>query len=207
MMSPGFHSAAFLVHLSGLWVAIRRACRHFSFFCVSTQFVMLYLCMCSSASFVLLFIQSSLRNRPLVLLCSLHQHRMKYCCLGRIRHVSCLLLAYFVVTNVRSKALHDTFGVIPSRKFANPCNVAHLFSQWRAELALNVWIHSCFSPSEFMSLSSARLLQAARFFGLPNRRRPSNTIFITANVLAFFASSRPAPQGERQQEERFHRYS
>ena len=26
MISPGFHSAAFLVHLSGLWVAMRRAC-------------------------------------------------------------------------------------------------------------------------------------------------------------------------------------
>ena len=38
MISPGFHSAAFLVHLSGLWVAIRRACGHFSFFCASNQF-------------------------------------------------------------------------------------------------------------------------------------------------------------------------
>ena len=41
MISPRFHSAAFLVHQSGLWEAIRMACRHFSFFCVSTQFVML----------------------------------------------------------------------------------------------------------------------------------------------------------------------
>ena len=32
MISPGFHSAAFPVHLSGLWVAIGRACRHFSFY-------------------------------------------------------------------------------------------------------------------------------------------------------------------------------
>ena len=54
MMSPGFHSAAFLVHLSGFGVAIRRACRHFSFFCVSNQLVMLYVSICSSASSVIL---------------------------------------------------------------------------------------------------------------------------------------------------------
>ena len=55
MMSPRFHSAAFLVHLSGLGVAIRRACRHFSFFFVSTQIVMLDVNICSSASSVILF--------------------------------------------------------------------------------------------------------------------------------------------------------
>ena len=62
MISPGFHSAAFLVHLSGLWVAIRRACHHFSFSCVSTQVGMLCVNMFSSASLALLFtysIQSS----------------------------------------------------------------------------------------------------------------------------------------------------
>ena len=32
MLSPGFHSATLLVHLSGLWAAIRRARRHFNFF-------------------------------------------------------------------------------------------------------------------------------------------------------------------------------
>ena len=41
MISPRFHLAAFLVRLSGIWVAIRKACCHFSFFCVSTQFVFL----------------------------------------------------------------------------------------------------------------------------------------------------------------------
>ena len=55
MMSPRFHSASFLVHLSGFGVAIRRGCRHFSFFCVSTQLVMLYVSICSSASSVILF--------------------------------------------------------------------------------------------------------------------------------------------------------
>ena len=34
LSSPAFHSAAFLVHLSLLCVAIRGACRHFSFLCV-----------------------------------------------------------------------------------------------------------------------------------------------------------------------------
>ena len=51
MTSPGFHSAAFPVHLSGLWVAMRRACRHVSFFCVSTQVVTLCVSIFSSASF------------------------------------------------------------------------------------------------------------------------------------------------------------
>ena len=32
LSSPGFHSAAFLVHLSLLCVGFRRACRHFSFY-------------------------------------------------------------------------------------------------------------------------------------------------------------------------------
>ena len=48
MISPEFHSAAFLVLLSGLWVAIGMARRHFSCFCVFTQFVML----CVSIFFV-----------------------------------------------------------------------------------------------------------------------------------------------------------
>ena len=59
MMSLGFHSAAFLVPLSGFGVAIRRACRHFSFFCVSTQFVMLRVSICSSVLHFTCSIQSS----------------------------------------------------------------------------------------------------------------------------------------------------
>ena len=59
MISPGFCSAAFLVHLSGLCVAVRRACRHFSFFCVSTQFVMLCVSMFSSASLAILLMYST----------------------------------------------------------------------------------------------------------------------------------------------------
>ena len=63
----GFHSPAFLVQLSGFWVAIRRACRQFSFFCVSTQLVMLL-----SAFFISFFRASfhvsSLLNRLLGLL-------------------------------------------------------------------------------------------------------------------------------------------
>ena len=50
MISPGFHSAVLLVHLSCLCVAIRRAWRDVIFFCVSTQFVMLYVSIFSSAS-------------------------------------------------------------------------------------------------------------------------------------------------------------
>ena len=42
----------------GLWVEIRRAWRHFNFFCVSTQFVMLYVSIFSSASLALLFLYS-----------------------------------------------------------------------------------------------------------------------------------------------------
>ena len=45
MISPEFHSAAFLVHLSELWVAIRRACRRFSFLFRPN------LCCCMSAFF------------------------------------------------------------------------------------------------------------------------------------------------------------
>ena len=65
----------FLVHLSGLWVAIRRACRHTSFFSVSTPFVTLYRSIFSSASFVLLFMSLIQRSEPsswlAVLSCSL----------------------------------------------------------------------------------------------------------------------------------------
>ena len=83
MMSPGFHSAAFLVHLSWLCVAIRRAWRHFNF----SVFVMLYDSIFSLASFgLLLCLESSLLNRLPGLLCCLHHHPMKYCCLDRIRH-------------------------------------------------------------------------------------------------------------------------
>ena len=73
MMSPGFHSAAFLVHLSGFGVAIRRACRLFSFLCVSTQLVVLCVSICSSASSVILFpfsIQSSKLSSWLAVLSS-----------------------------------------------------------------------------------------------------------------------------------------
>ena len=93
LLSPGFHSAAFLVHLSWNFVAIRIACRHFSFFCVSTQFVMPYV------SIFLSFFHASfhvfnLQDCPHGLLCFLHRRRMKCCCLGRLHHVCCLLLEY-----------------------------------------------------------------------------------------------------------------
>ena len=78
---------------SGFLVAIRKACRHFSFFCVSTP-----ICDAACQHFFISFFRASfhvsLLNRLLVLLCCLHQHRMKYCCLGRIHHVCCLLLEY-----------------------------------------------------------------------------------------------------------------
>ena len=87
-----FHSAAFLVHPSGFWVANRRACHHFSFFCVSIQFVMLYVSILSSASFVLHFMYSIQSSRSSSWLAD--HHRMKYCCLVRIHHVWNLLLEY-----------------------------------------------------------------------------------------------------------------
>ena len=58
MTSPGFPSAALLVHLSGLRMAIRRACRHFSFFYVTNQFVMLCVNIVSSVSLALLFVHA-----------------------------------------------------------------------------------------------------------------------------------------------------
>ena len=90
MMSPRFHSAAFLVHLSGFVVAIRRACRHFSFRCVSTQLVMLYVSICSSASSVFLFpcsIQSSRWSSWLALLSPSSWNEILLSC----HHVCCLL--------------------------------------------------------------------------------------------------------------------
>ena len=55
----GFHSVAVLVHVSGLRVAIRRACRHCSFFCFSTPFAMLCVRILPAASLALLFMCSS----------------------------------------------------------------------------------------------------------------------------------------------------
>ena len=94
MISPGFHSTAFLLHLSGLWVAIQRACRHFSSLRVSTLFVMLCVNIFHQLlSRFILCVQSSL-SRPLGLMSYPHHHRMRYCCLGRIHRVCCLLLEY-----------------------------------------------------------------------------------------------------------------
>ena len=47
------------------WLAIRRACRHFNFFCVSTQFVMLRVRIFSSTHLALLFMYS----KPAIRLC------------------------------------------------------------------------------------------------------------------------------------------
>ena len=58
MVSPGIHSEALLVHICGLCVAIRKAWRHFSFFCGSTQLLMLHVNIFSSASVALLFMYS-----------------------------------------------------------------------------------------------------------------------------------------------------
>ena len=55
MTSPGFHSAAHLVHFSWFCVAMRRACRHFSFFCVSTQVLMVCVGICPPDSISMSF--------------------------------------------------------------------------------------------------------------------------------------------------------
>ena len=92
---PDSTQRLFLVHLSGFWVSIRKACRHFRFFCVSTQFVMLYVSIFHQfLSCFFLRIKSNILGRLLGLLCRLHHHRMKYCCLRRNHHVCCLLLEY-----------------------------------------------------------------------------------------------------------------
>ena len=44
--------------------------------------------------FFLCILNPILINCLLGLLCCLHHHRMKYCCLGRVHHVCCLLLEY-----------------------------------------------------------------------------------------------------------------
>ena len=84
-------SAALLVHLSGLWVAIRRACRRFRFLCVSTQFCVVVCQHFSSTSLALLFMctQSNLRIPLLGLMCFLYHSRMRYCDLGNIHRVCC----------------------------------------------------------------------------------------------------------------------
>ena len=94
MMSPGFHSAAFLVHLSGFGVAIRRASRPLQFpLCFNP--ICDVVCQHLFIGFFrdsLIRVQSSLLDCLLGLLCCHHHHhRMKYCCLGRIHHVCCLL--------------------------------------------------------------------------------------------------------------------
>ena len=90
MMSPAFHSAASLVHLSWLCVAIRRAWHHFNFLCVWTQSVVLYVRIFRQllSCFLKYSIQSSESSS------CLHHHRMKYCCLGRVHRVCCLFLEY-----------------------------------------------------------------------------------------------------------------
>ena len=58
MTSPGFHSATLLVHLSGLWAAIRRARRHFSFFLCFDTFCVVVCQHFSSESLALRFMYS-----------------------------------------------------------------------------------------------------------------------------------------------------
>ena len=81
----------------GLWVAIRRACRLFSSFCVSTQFVMLSVSIFSSASLALLFMYSTQTAEASswldVLSPSSSNEVMLSCCLRRM-HRLCLLLVY-----------------------------------------------------------------------------------------------------------------
>ena len=99
MMSPGFHSAAFLVHLSWLCAAIRRAWRDFNFFCLLLQFVTLSVSIFSSASFVFFFmysIQSSGSSSWLAVLSSSSVLVVFIIC--AVYYLS--ILASFVVTNL-----------------------------------------------------------------------------------------------------------
>ena len=110
MINPGFHSSAFLVHRSWLCVAVLRAWRHFNFFCVLTQIVMLNVSIFHQfRSCFGLCVQSNLQIRLLGLLCCCpHRLRMKYWCLCRIlrlRSLECLsllILFYFVVESNHS---------------------------------------------------------------------------------------------------------
>ena len=98
MTCPGIHTAAFLVHLSGLWAAMCRACGHFSFFCVATQFVMLCVSIVSSASLALHFmysIQSSTSSSWLDVLSVSFSNELR--CLGLFHRLCCLLLAYLLI--------------------------------------------------------------------------------------------------------------
>ena len=109
MTSPQFHSAALLVHPSWLRVAIRRAWRHLSFFCVSTKSVLLYVSIFSSASLALLFMYSILSSNSLPgLMCLLSHSRVKYCCAGHIHRCAVLFsrliggFIHFVILKVFS---------------------------------------------------------------------------------------------------------
>ena len=100
-------------------MAIRRAWRHFSFFCVSAQFVMLYVSVLSSASVALLFmcsIQSSNSSSWLdvlsvsfsnkILLPSSHSSFVLFSFLDS-------LVAHFVILNVfSSKSLSERFCLV-----------------------------------------------------------------------------------------------
>ena len=96
MVSPGFHSAASLVHLSWLCVAIRESLAALQFLlCLNP--VCDVVCQHSFISFSrasFLCNQSSFLSHLLGLLCCHHHHRMRYCWLGRIHRVCCLLLEY-----------------------------------------------------------------------------------------------------------------
>ena len=141
MMSPGFHSAAFLVHLSGFGVAIRRACRHFNFFCVSTQLVMLYVSICSSASSVILFpysIQSSRLSSWLAVLSSSssssNETVLVVFIMCAVFFVS--LLAYFIVRNVlfsKSVRLRMTFPFTSVQRISHGSRslMLHQSPSWR----------------------------------------------------------------------------
>ena len=133
LLSPGFHSAAFLVHPSLPCVAIRwaKACRYITFFCVTTQFVIPYVNIFHQLlSCFFQRIQSSLQDCLHDLLCFLHRRRKKCCCLGRIQHLRFLsLFALFVVATVSSSSFFCfcIFCLYDESKHSALSGAEHLF--------------------------------------------------------------------------------
>ena len=103
MIRPGFHSAALLVHLSGLFVAIRRAWRHLKVSSVCRHPI--YDVVCQH-----FLIQSSVFSAPFSTEILLSwSHSSCVCCrwVHSLRHLECLFLPGFLCFHFCDETKHS----------------------------------------------------------------------------------------------------
>ena len=115
-MSPGFHSTALLVHISGLWVAIRRGLSTFQFLLLCLDPTCDVVCQhFSSASLALLFlysIQSSKSSSWLAVLSSSYDKEtlLSWSYSSFVLSSFLCIFTHFVILDVFDESEHSALG-------------------------------------------------------------------------------------------------